>query len=378
MSRDIATNRTSTGNLTINRQSLEENDGTPPKPAPRTMARRRILRPLQVRFSSVTHLTDRSVEDSTAQRYVKAVQTHTALGFSADYAGLVRRIQQYDPISSDELKLLRSSIQHHLRRHQRPTMSAEQVAVATRLILGRARVTQEGRTARGAIDWDKLTFLLDTLRAEPYHLNEPTLRAILLCWCCALRTSQMSKVCPRDFTVEKGGNITLRLTKIHDPKLLARGGVRLVEVRTVEKRGRDVLRLFLRCTPGEKDPLFPKNVWLPSRVNRWVKEIAAANPDVFDPDLEWDGAHCFRHGVATTVLAETGQLDRVLKVTGQATVQMGKHYGRTNAERKTLVNKKVPRGRAAAKTAKKSTTKTCLVGKAVWVRERWTCLYGDS
>ena len=185
------------------------------------MARRRILRPLPAGLSSVSNLTDQSVELPTAERYAKMVKKHIELGFSADFAGLQRRIQQHDPISSDELKFLRSSIQHYLRRHQRPIMTAEQVSTATRLIMGRARATQEGRTARGAIDWEMLTFMLTILRAAPYNVNEVTLRSILLCWCCALRTSQMTTVCPRDFTAEPGGGFTLRLTKIHDPKLIA-------------------------------------------------------------------------------------------------------------------------------------------------------------
>ena len=55
---------------------------------------------------------------------------------------------------------------------------------------------------------------------------------------------------------------------------------------------------------------------------------------------------------------------------------MAKHYERTNAARKAHVRKKVPRGRAATKAAKKSMIKECLVGKRRCEKkdERWTGL----
>lgn len=319
------------------------------------MGRRRNPLPLPVRFRNIAALMEMSVAEGTTIRYSVAVKKHIKLGYTADYDGLVERAQQAAPVSSYELRAARSAIQAHLRGQGLLEMPPYQVKLLTRLFLGRARATKEGVTSRGAITGDLLTFLLDTLRAAPYNIGLDVERSILLCWCCALRTSQMPKVCPNDFTLEDDGNITLRLTKIHDPTLAARGGVPRVEVRTVAKRGLGVLRLFLRGALNKKEPLFPKGVWMPTRVNKWVKEIARANPDRFDPDLEWDGAHCFRHGIAAETLSKTGKIAEVVKVTGHRSEWMAGKYARTNATRKAQVNK--------SKTAKKATLKLAVSTK---------------
>jgi integrase len=322
------------------------------------MVRRHRAQPLPAGHTKES-LLNLGLAKMTRDRYRKLIVKHLSMGFQPNLHGLHGRILQQDPISTPELKALRSAIQHYLKCNNLPLIPPDAVKESSQMMLGRARATNETKATRGAIDWEKLIFLLK--EAVKRDVSIDTRLAIVVCWATALRTSEMSTVRAQDFRREPDGSYTLWVPKIHDPTLAARSALDEVKPRQVEHRGREALQHVLGKVTDRSAPLFPPKVWNQGRVNRLIREVAAANPQIFDPALEWDGAHCFRHGVATTILAETGQASAVKSTTGHKTDGMVRSYGRPNAARSVIQNRR--------KAAKKSPTKPLTTKKTLTRRK---------
>ncbi len=292
---------------------------------------RRVLLPLAPNHTDAS-LIRLSLKGKTTYRYGLTAKRHLGEGYELSFSGLKASIRAEKPNSSATFRARRAAISDHLLTTGKPGFTDRELRVLNKMIVGRSVATQEEKQARGAITWNLLTVILEELQLRDPRFSLMHRRAIIVCWATGLRTCQMSTVRARMFKQENDGTISLTIPKIHDPKEKSRGGPPKMEDRVVEAHGTEVLRIFLQCRSGH-ETLLPVGLWKPAQINQWIQLAAQARPDVFDPNLLWDGAHCLRHGVATDVLQSTNDVRAVLKVTGQATTQMGRWYGRSTASR---------------------------------------------
>ena len=300
-------------------------------PGPHLRGGRRVLLPLAPGHTDAS-LLRLSLNGKTSYRYGLTVKRHLAEGFALTYEGLKASIRAERPLSSASLRAVRAAISDHLLNTGEPGFTDQQHRVINKMIVGRSVATHEEKQARGAITWHLLTVILDELQQRIPRFSQLQRRAIILCWATGLRTCQMPTVRTRMFTQHDDGTISLTIQKIHDPKEKSRGGPPKMEYRVVESHGTEILRIFLQCR-GSDETLLPAGTWKKNQINEWIQLVTRARPDLFDPNLLWDGAHCLRHGVATEVMQSTNKVSEVLKVTGQAATQMGRWYGRGTAAR---------------------------------------------
>jgi hypothetical protein len=265
-----------------------------------------------------------SVKAGSRKSYLSALHTHEARGYALTLGDLQQHLLCWDDLG--DKTVLINAFDWLLRANGRPRMTLEEkdrFRACARAVNGVNGASKQ----RGAIDLVKLDQLQAHVRVFGMEYARDDMLNIELCWGTGLRRCDMA-VLRREHFVRVGDRWIVEMEERHSP---TRGDrvVPLIRVTQVHDR---VLPLLNRLLPELQGDDRVTRRWNPGRISRYIHDVAQLHG--WDNRLQWDGPHCLRHGVITS-LVESGGIEAARAVSGHAANSscVERRYGVPNEDR---------------------------------------------
>lgn len=259
-----------------------------------------------------------SVTPETAKVYMSRLNDMDYLGLPKNYEGLLDRISMNDGTCISTLKGHIAAVQWFMRADKASDhvgLTADQRETLRILLRGRANLMDNAGCTipRGPLDLPKLHELQDWARSQ--GCSDSLAWLMELVWACGLRTSQVPLLRRRHF-VMVDGHWMLRIEKHHDPHALSRLKPLWDPDRPIHPTAYPFINAIIHPMTNPEEPIDSMKRWNEKLINAWIQEVSVHHG--WEPRLDWDGVHCFRHGLAVQVSAEDGNTRRAQLMLGHS------------------------------------------------------------
>ena len=282
-----------------------------------------------------------SVAESTLAQYTSLINSMTRnsdeMGpIPATHHGISRYLSlPTTKITARTAEALRSAV-NYIHEVTATPKSIEEVERADRVLTAYKRLNPRDGPEKGAIGLEQILQVVGMLRAEKYP-DSTMIHGFLMQFAFGLRPSQVATLGHAQFSLLANGNYLYLgdRVKVKIKDTADTGTSR--EMHHCDPRMRaDVHAILAKYANGIRDkPMFP-NYGKAKERNDILKR--AAKKYGWDPDVNWSGAHCVRHG-ALMEAREMGGLEEVERRGAHRTVTMQEAYSRTMEERRAPVRR---------------------------------------